>query len=263
MSYLSKIIERKRREVRHAAGAVSLAELQARVSVCNTDVVGALKRPGVLSVIAEHKRRSPSRGFIRRSSDPAAIAKAYEAAGAAAMSVLTDEVDFAGTGDDLVAARAAVTIPILCKDFIVSPVQVLQARMWGADLVLLIVSALSAGELFALMRLATDLGMTPLVEVHDAHELAVAGQAGATVIGVNNRDLHTFTVDLTTSERLAAQFPEGAVKVSESGISNHADLSRLKAAGYDAVLVGEQLMRAPDPGEALATLLSFEAERSE
>lgn len=256
MSYLDKIVERKRREVRHVASTLSLAELQRTTHPCTTDVVAALRRPGELRIIAEHKRKSPSRGFIRRDSDPAEIGRSYEAAGAAAMSVLTDLVDFAGSPDDLRAARAAVSIPILCKDFVVSPVQVLQARSWGADLVLLIVAALTRPELRSLYRLATDLGMTPLVEVHDEHELAVAGDLGARVIGVNNRNLHTFTVDLSTSESLAPRFPADAVRVSESGIDDWRDLDRLEAAGFHAVLVGERLMRAPDPGAALRELRS-------
>lgn len=254
MSYLDRIIERKRREVRQSAGQVSLADLQCQAVPCTTDVVSALKVDGELRFIAEHKRKSPSRGFIRRDSDPAEVAGWYESAGAAAMSVLTDEPDFAGTGDDLVKARAATTIPLLCKDFIVSPIQVFQARAWGADLILLIVAALSRGELSTLFRLATGLGMTPLIEVHDAHELYLAGDLGAQVIGVNNRNLHTFTVDLQISLDLVARFPDGVVRVSESGIDGPDDLRRLKEAGFDAVLVGERLMKSPHPGETLAEL---------
>jgi indole-3-glycerol phosphate synthase len=254
MSYLARIIDRKRRQVRESAANIQLASLQTEATVCTTDVVGALRHPGTLRFIAEHKRKSPSRGFIRKDSDPADIGRQYEVAGAAAMSVLTDEMDFAGSPGDLRHARDAVSIPILCKDFIVSPVQVFQARAWGADLVLLIVAALSRAELQALHQLATGLGMTPLVEVHDAHELDVAVSVGAQVIGVNNRDLHTFTVDLAVSEALAPRFPEPVVRVSESGIDSVEDLKRLQQAGYHAVLMGERLMRAPHPGRALSEL---------
>ena len=256
MSYLDRICDRKRREIRASADVIDLARLQAQARPCTTDALPLLRRGTSLRVIAEHKRRSPSRGPIRPGSDAAAIARAYEEAGAAAVSVLTDETDFDGRPDDLRAVRAAVNIPVLRKDFILSPMQILEARAWGADLVLLIVAALSKAELHALFRLATDLRMTTLVEVHDEHELAVAGDLGAQLIGVNNRNLHTFTIDLGTSEHLAPRFPAGAVKVSESGIDGPEDVRRLEAAGYDAVLVGERLMRAPDPGRALRELMA-------
>ncbi len=255
MSYLAEIVDRKRRELRANVDNVDLWDLQGKLSKCTTDVLSALKRPGGLAVIAEHKRKSPSKGPIRADSDPAEIGRMYEAAGAAAMSVLTDKEGFDGCGADLEAARAAVSIPILCKDFIVSPIQVFQARAWGADLVLLIVAALGRAELKSLFGEVTRLGMTPLIEVHDEHELDVAGAMGAPLIGVNNRDLHSFEVDVATSERLASRFPADCVKISESGIDSQNHLRRLADAGYDGVLVGERLMRAPHPGEALAELL--------
>ncbi len=262
MSYLAEIIDRKRTEVRRDIAGVSLRDLQSQVAPCTTDVLGALNRPGELAFIAEHKRKSPSKGPIRADSDPAEIAQMYEAAGAAAMSVLTDRAGFDGCGEDLQRARAAVSIPILCKDFIVSPMQVFQARLWGADIVLLIVAALTRGELSALFSLVRGLGMTALIEVHDEHELNVAERLGARLIGVNNRDLHSFEVDIAVSERLAKHFGDGVIRISESGISTENHLRRLADAGYHGVLVGERLMRAPHPGEALAALISGQSWRA-
>jgi indole-3-glycerol phosphate synthase len=258
MTYLDEILERKRAEVRAAAVGQDLLELHRRAVRCETDVVGALRRPSdaMLRIIAEHKRASPSLGPIRPGSDAAVIGRSYESAGAAAISVLTDTVGFGGTSADLEAVRAQVRIPVLCKDFIVAPIQVLWARSWGADLVLLIVAALSKAELSRLLKLTQELGMTALVEVHDAHELAVAGEVGATVIGVNNRNLHTFEVDLALSEQLAGRFPAGAVRVAESGIRTANDLRRLRDVGYDAALIGERFMSAAEPGAALAELLA-------
>ncbi|MFT5429860.1 MAG: indole-3-glycerol phosphate synthase [Myxococcota bacterium] len=258
MSYLEDIMLRKRVEVRGLKDEFSITEIAKTLEQCTTDVVGKLRRPvdSPLRIIAEHKRRSPSKGDIRPGSDPAEIARMYEVSGASAMSVLTDEVGFGGTSADLIAARAAVSLPILCKDFVVSPLQVMLARKWGADIVLLIVAGLSPPELKRLFGLVEQLGMTALVEVHDAHELHVAGVLGATLIGVNNRDLHSFEVDLALSETLVDRFPKGAVRVSESGIRTSADLRRLRAAGYDAALIGESLMRADHPGLALEGLLA-------
>ena len=255
-SYLDEIVERKRREVRDRSLETDLVTLYGQAKKCETDVLGALRHPDRLAVIAEHKRKSPSKGFIRPDSDPAEVARQYEAAGASALSVLTDAEGFAGTADDLRAARAATSIPILCKDFVLTPHQVLEARAWGADIVLLIVAALSKAELNGLLRLVRQLGMTALIEVHDAHELDVAVEAGGRLIGVNNRNLHTFEVSLDTSEALAPRFPKEVVRVSESGIRTATDLKRLRAAGYDAVLVGEHFMRAQHPGDALAALLA-------
>ena len=256
-TYLTDILERKRAEIKALSASLDLGRLMAEAVPCKTDVLTALRRPAGarLRVIAEHKRASPSKGPIRPDSDPAEVARAYEGAGASAMSVLTDGPGFGGRGEDLEAARAAVTLPLLCKDFIVSPAQVLLARRWGADIVLLIVAGLTPHELHQLLQMVERLGMTALIEVHDAHELKVAADAGARLIGVNNRNLHTFTVDLKTSEDLAPRFPADIVRVSESGIRSADDLARVKAAGYDAVLVGEHLMRASDPGAALRALL--------
>ncbi len=255
MNFLLKICERKRTELQKLVLETSLAKLPEQVEPCTTDVLSALKRSYRLQVIAEHKRKSPSKGVIRADSDPIRIAKGYEQAGAAAVSVLTDSA-FDGRKEDLIAIRGAVTIPVLCKDFILSPLQVFLARSWGADIVLLIVAALKVNELKSLIALVKQLGMEPLVEVHDAHELKVATDCGARLVGVNNRNLHTFEVDLRISEELAPAFDASLVRVSESGIRTGDDLQRVWEAGYDAVLVGEQLMRAADPGNALEKLIS-------
>jgi indole-3-glycerol phosphate synthase len=206
-------------------------------------------------VIAECKRRSPSRGVLRHEYDPAAIARGYEAAGAAAISVLTEPTFFDGDLAHLEAVRGAVDIPVLRKDFVVSAYQLFEARASGADAVLLIVAALSPEELRALHDRATTLGLDVLVEVHSAEELLVAIDAGAAIIGVNNRNLRTLDVDVTTSEALVALMPRGVLAVSESGLKNPADLTRLQRLGYHAFLIGERFMTDPQPGSALQALL--------
>ena len=216
----------------------------------------ALSASGRPNVIAECKRRSPSRGILRRDYRPEAIAAAYERNGAAAVSVLTEPTFFDGSLDHLRAVRAAVRIPVLRKDFIVSPYQLLEAATAGADAVLLIAAALDDADLGALHPRATELGLGVLVEVHDADELDRAARAGATVIGVNNRNLRTLAVDVEASHRLAPQMPPGAIGVAESGLRTSADVARLGAAGYSAFLIGETFMTAPDPGAALRGLLA-------
>ncbi len=216
----------------------------------------ALSAAGRPNVIAECKRRSPSRGILRRDYRPEAIAAAYERNGAAAVSVLTEPTFFDGSLDHLRAVRAAVGIPVLRKDFVVSPYQLLEAAAAGADAVLLIVAALDDTELGALHARAVELGLGVLVEVHDADELDRAARAGATVVGVNNRNLRTLAVDVEASHRLAARMPAGAIGVAESGLRTSADLVRLGAAGYPAFLIGETFMTAPDPGAALRDLLA-------
>lgn len=254
-TYLDEILERKRKEVRARSAKLDVADLRVAELRCQRDALAALRAAEGLAVIAEHKRASPSRGPIRPGSNAAEIARAYELAGANAISVLTDEAGFDGRPQDLIDVRAAVQLPVLCKDFIVSPSQIWEARIWGADIVLLIVAALNKKELSGLHRLATGLGMAVLVEVHDAQELATAVDVGATLIGVNNRNLHTFEVDLEVSEKLAPRFPDGVFRVSESGIRTAADLVRLRDAGYHGVLIGERFMQEPDPGAALSGLL--------
>ena len=209
----------------------------------------ALAAPG-LSVIAEIKRRSPSRGDLAPGLDPALVAKSYEAGGAAALSVLTDERWFGGSASDLAAARAACDLPVLRKDFTVDARDVADARLMGADAVLLIVAALSDPELSSFRRLAAGLGMAALVEVHDEAELDRALAAGADIVGVNARDLRTFTVDRDLPARLRDRIPPGVVAVAESGVRGRADVPP----GFDAVLVGETLVTAADPVAALREL---------
>jgi indole-3-glycerol phosphate synthase len=209
---------------------------------------------GPLAVIAEVKRRSPSRGGLAPGLVPEVLAKAYEDGGAACLSVLTDQEFFWGSAADLVEARASVSLPVLRKDFTVSPLDVCDSRLMGADAVLLIVAALSSTELPELLALATDVGLDALVEVHDEAELERALSAGATLVGVNQRDLLTFEVDTSRAERVAGAMPDGVVKVAESGIRGPDDARRLAAAGFDAVLVGESLVTAPDPAAAVREL---------
>lgn len=216
----------------------------------------ALSRTDRLNVIAECKRRSPSRGVLRPDYNAAAIAAGYAAGGAAAISVLTEPTFFDGSLDDLQAARAAVPTPLLRKDFIVSEYQLLEARAAGADAVLLIVAALTPRELRSLAARAAALGLDALVEVHDAAELTVALEAGSEIVGVNNRNLRTLAVDVRASEAIIARMPPGVVAVSESGLRSADDLERLRSSGYHAFLVGERLMTASDPGSALRELLA-------
>ncbi|CAN5372744.1 MAG: indole-3-glycerol phosphate synthase TrpC [Acidobacteria bacterium] len=215
----------------------------------------ALRATGGLKVIAECKRRSPSKGTLREAYDPAEHARAYADAGAAAISILTEPTFFDGAPEHLSAARAAVHVPLLRKDFIVSEYQLLEAAALGADAVLLIVGALDGAALKNLVRAAEWLGLASLVEVHDLGELRRALEAGATIVGVNSRNLRTLEVDHGIQEQLAGHLPAGVTTVAESGIRTHADLVRLGALGYHAFLVGEQLMTTPDPGAALRELL--------
>ena len=219
------------------------------------DAVTALRRPGVC-VIAEVKRRSPSKGDLAEIGDPAALATAYADGGATAISVLTEGRRFGGSLDDLVAVRRAVDVPLLRKDFVVSPYQIWEARAYGADLVLLIVAALEQTALVSYVERVESLGMTPLVEVHDEEELDRALDAGAHVIGVNARDLKTLKVDREVFARLAPRVPAGVVKVAESGVRGVADLRAYAAAGADAVLVGENLVTGRDPRQAVAELVA-------
>jgi indole-3-glycerol phosphate synthase len=208
-----------------------------------------------LTVVAELKRRSPSRGDLALDLDPAAVAAAYAAGGAGCLSVLTDSRFFGGSPADLAAARRAVDLPVLRKDFTVSEADVCDARLMGADAVLLIVAALADDELVRLRGLAEELGLAALVEVHDEAELERALDAGADLVGVNQRDLTTFEVDQQRAERLAPRIPDGVVMVAESGVRDAADAARLARSGFDAVLVGESLVRASDREAAVRSLL--------
>ena len=218
------------------------------------DFVAALRRPG-LSIIAEIKRASPSKGLLRADLDPAQFAALYAASGADAISILTEPSHFLGSLADLAAARAAVPLPLLRKDFIVDPYQVYEARAHGADAFLLIVAALDPSALADLIALGRALGLAPLVEVHDEAEVALALAAGAAVVGVNNRNLADFSIDLATTPRLRRLIPPAIPVVGESGIHSPADVARLAAAGVDAVLVGEALVTSADPGARLRELL--------
>jgi indole-3-glycerol phosphate synthase len=218
--------------------------------------VERLSRPGAVNIIAECKRRSPSRGVLRMAYDPVAIAQGYERAGAAAISVLTEPGFFDGSLEHLEAVRQLVRVPLLRKDFIVDEYQLLEARASGADAILLIVSALNDVELAALAKAAADLELAALVEVHSIHECRRAVEAGARIIGVNNRNLRTLQVDLTASRDIARAIPAGAIGISESGLKTPADLQTMKSLGYQAFLMGERFMIEPDPGAALATLLA-------
>jgi len=211
--------------------------------------------PG-LRVIAELKQASPSRGTLRADYRPHEIASGYEGAGAAALSVLTEPQFFKGSLGDLEEAREAVSLPVLRKDFILEPYQVCESAAAGADALLLIVAALNDAELRSLIELAYGLEMAALVEVHSEEEVGRAIAAGARIIGVNNRDLRTFEVNLETSLRLRDRIPQSVVTVSESGIGTAADLARMQAAGFDAVLIGERLITQQDPGQALSELIN-------
>lgn len=216
----------------------------------------ALVHPARVNVVAECKRRSPSRGVLRAAYDPVAIGRAYARAGAVAVSILTEPTFFDGALDHLTAVRDAVSLPILRKDFIVDEYQLLEARAAGADAVLLIVAALTDAELVTLLAGARAHGLAALVEVHDVSELDRAVQAGADIVGVNNRNLRTLDVDVGASEEVAARLPRGIAAVSESGLRTAGDLARLRQLGYHAFLIGERFMTAPDPGDALRSLLA-------
>ena len=212
------------------------------------------------AIIAECKRRSPSRGVLRDPYDPVAIARSYAASGAAALSVLTNAEFFGGSLDDLASVRAAVDLPLLRKDFVVDAYQIEEARAAGADAVLLIAAVLDGREIRELSAAAGDLDLEVLVEAHDEEELDRAVAAGSRLLGVNNRDLRSFTTDLATSERLARRVPEDALLVAESGLRDSADLARLARAGISAFLVGEAFMTAADPGAALRAMIGSPVE---
>lgn len=257
-SVLDRIVERKRQEVAAAHAARPLAKLESQLATASPpkDFFAAVAAPGGIRLIAEFKRRSPSAGEIRPGAEPAGIARGYAEAGAAALSVLTDGDGFGGSLADLVAARAAVDLPVLRKEFVVDPYQVVEARVHGADAVLLIAECLDDCHLRSLYRKILDLGMTPLVELHDEQQLPRVLDLGATLIGINNRDLRTMTTDIGHVLRLCSQVPDECVLVAESGIRSRADVEKLEQSGIGAMLVGESLLASDDPAAAAAALLA-------
>lgn len=255
---LEAIVAATRSRVAAARERESSADLERRAAAQSPNgalFTERLARPDAINIIAECKRRSPSRGVLRAAYDPVAIASGYERGGAAAISVLTEPGFFDGELTHLQAVRAAVKIPLLRKDFIVDEYQLLEARAGGADAVLLIVAALDDRVLTALSRKAAELGMAALVEVHDTAECVRALDAGASIIGVNNRNLRTLAVDLNASRDVAAMLPKGVIGISESGLKTPEDLRNMKRLGYQAFLMGERFMVEPDPGAALAGLI--------
>lgn len=254
---LAEIVTRKRIEVAVARDRVPTAALEGRLSVAPAvrDFFAALAAPGPIRLIAEFKRKSPSAGEIRPGATIEEVVGGYAAAGASCLSVLTDGPGFGGNLVDLESARIAVPLPVLRKEFVVDRYQVIEARAHGADAVLLIAECLDDCLLRSLYREILDLGMTPLVELHDAENLPRVLDLGATLVGINNRNLKTMTTDLDTVLRLREQVPDEVVLVAESGIKTRADVERLEAAGIAAMLVGESLLTQPDPGRAAAALL--------
>ncbi|MGA2351511.1 MAG: indole-3-glycerol phosphate synthase TrpC [Terracidiphilus sp.] len=262
-SHLDKILATTRATVAASKTLVSLAELERRAALHQPrGWARALRHRAATgpAVIAEIKKASPSKGLIRADFDAAELARSYFAGGAAALSVLTDEPFFQGSLRNLELASAAVPLPCLRKDFMIDEYQIVEARAHGGDAILLIAAALSDAELVRFAQSAHSLSLDVLVEVHTAAELdrvlSTLGENGADAIGVNNRDLKTFEVRLETSLALVGRIPPAVVRVAESGIAAFEDLARLRAAGFDAFLIGESLMRQPDPGVALATLLA-------
>jgi len=253
---LEKIVAVKKLEVTCLRARESFEKLRAKVakSPPSRDFRGAITT-GAVAVIAEVKRKSPSKGILSRDFDPVGLARLYEREGAAAVSVLTDREFFGGEKEDLTRARRAVSLPLLRKDFIIDPCQVWESRLLGADAVLLIAGLLETEELAGLLREAGEAGLEALVEVHGEEDLTKALAAGAGLLGINNRDLRTFVTDLSMSERLAPRIPPDRAVVSESGIQTRADVERLTRAGIRAFLVGEALVSRKDPGEKLRELL--------
>ena len=252
-TYLDEIIVAHRAAARADARPIE-GLLDAARGAASTRPFRDALRGGGLSVIAEIKRRSPSKGDLAPGLDPGVLAKDYEAGGAACLSVLTDERYFGGSPADVAAARAAVELPVLRKDFTVAEADVCDGRIMGADAVLLIVAALDDAELAAFLTLSAELGLAALVEVHDEAEVERAVAAGAGIIGVNQRDLRTFEVDRALAGRLATRMPDDVVTVAESGVRDARDAAALRSAGYDAVLVGESLVTSGDPAGAVRAM---------
>jgi indole-3-glycerol phosphate synthase len=256
---LKKIIARKHEEIAERRQQQSVADLEALIkqqSACRgfVDAMAAKLSAGQSAVIAEAKKASPSKGVIREDFDPAAIAKSYQAGGAACLSVLTDADFFQGSEAYLIQARAACSLPVIRKDFIVDPYQVVEARSIGADCILLIVSALEDTQMAELDQAAKALGMDVLIEVHDQQELERSLPLGNTLVGINNRNLNTFETSLETTFELLSMIPDDRIVVTESSIHTPADVSAMREKGVNAFLVGEAFMRAETPGDKLSEL---------
>ncbi len=258
-TYLDRILAAHRAAAAEDRRDVDALAAAARRQPPARGFAAALARATPMAVVAELKRASPSRGPLAREVDAAAVARAYREGGAACLSVLTDAEFFAGSVDDLAAARHASGLPVLRKDFTVAAADVCDARLMGADAVLLITAAFSPTQLRELVALADDVGIDALVEVHDEDEAQSALDAGARLVGVNQRDLFSFEVDHDRAARVAKVLPDGVVRVAESGVRDAGDVARLADAGFDAVLVGEALVTAPDPAAAVAALRGVEA----
>ena len=258
MTILERILEVKRAEIAAAKLRAPLPELERRAKAAGAprDFAAALRARNP-AVIAEIKKASPSRGVLREQFDPAAIARSYEAAGAACLSVLTDERFFQGAAAHLMAAKGACSLAVLRKDFVVESYQVWESRAMGADCILVIAACLSKGEMRELERLAHELAMAVLVEVHDAGELDAALALSTPLVGINNRNLKSFETRLETTLELLPRIPRNRMVVTESGILTGDDVARLRNAGVHAFLVGEAFMRAPDPGAALRGLFQL------
>lgn len=254
--YLDKILAKHREVSRVDKRDLDALVIKAKNSSPPRGFAARLRNDSVnsLAVIAEIKRRSPSRGLLKSDLDPASISQNYEHGGASCLSVLTDEEFFGGSIADLQQARSAVSLPVLRKDFTVSVRDICDARIMGADCILLIAAALTPSELAEFYNFACDLGLDVLVEVHDENELTVVIECGATLIGVNQRDLHTFEVDHQRALRMAAMMPANVIRVAESGVKTRDDARSLRDAGYDAVLVGESLVTASDISKSVREL---------
>ena len=253
---LARIVEQKRAELARLSAGEKALVLRAEALRSGRRPFAAALEAATPAIISEIKKASPSKGLLAAEFHPAAIAQEYEAGGAAALSVLTDERFFQGSLGDLEEARAAVRLPVLRKDFTIEAIHVVEAAAHGADAILLIAAILTEREMRDLRELAATFGMASLVEVHSAEELEAALGSGAEIVGVNNRDLHTFQVTLDTSLRLAERIPHRILKVSESGIETREQIARLQDAGFRAFLIGEHLMRAGRPARALEALLA-------
>lgn len=254
MSFLSVVVQQKHLEVAERRKTRSLNALRDRPQPALRDFTAAISLPG-LAVIAEIKRRSPSKGVLRENLDPVALAASYQSNGAAAISVLTDSAFFSGSAEDLTRVKISVALPVLRKDFTVDTYQIHEARYIGADAILLMVRLLSDAQLREFLSLSNELGLSAIVEVHDEKELERALTADAGMIGVNNRDLESFEVDTTTAFRVRRAIPPGRITIAESGVQTREDLRRLEEAGFDAALVGETLLVATDAGQELRHLL--------